>query len=164
MVQPLTCPSCGSQNNVVGQQFCGTCGARLPAFCPNCDAKLAQGQRFCETCGLEIVWAEHGPVAVWTRRQEASWFARHPNYILLLGLAIAILFATPLILLPDNATSLGWILLGIGILMYWSTAGWALAQKGQSLWHLCWILLGVIPIVGSLATLIIWLSLENRRA
>lgn len=165
MAQPLACPSCGSQNNVVGQQFCGTCGVRLPAFCPNCDARLSPNQSFCGTCGSEMVWAEHGPIAVWTRKRKEIWFPRHPNWAIALGVIIAIVFAIPLmmsdIVLSDPSPA--FILLAIGGCIYWGIAGWALKQKGQSLWHLCWILLGVIPVIGSLITLAIWLNLENRR-
>lgn len=53
MQQTFPCPKCGAQS-VVGQQFCGACGARLDSSCPWCGLEQAPGQRFCTGCGIML--------------------------------------------------------------------------------------------------------------
>jgi len=66
MQQKMICPRCGGQNPV-GQQFCGTCGARLfgpqqtqgsqPIYtCPGCGQTVPSGLRFCGNCGTSLNW------------------------------------------------------------------------------------------------------------
>jgi hypothetical protein len=64
-LQTPVCPTCGSQNPC-GQQFCGTCGARLLGdkpqadkdqqtySCPECGQAVAQDAKFCGRCGTSL--------------------------------------------------------------------------------------------------------------
>lgn len=76
MEQKVKCLNCGSENSAA-QQFCGVCGAKLPAAlaqptmvsqqkikCPNCGSQNLAGQQFCGTCGARLVeMAAPSPVA-----------------------------------------------------------------------------------------------------
>jgi uncharacterized protein CbrC (UPF0167 family) len=60
MEQTVKCLSCGS-SSPAGQQFCGTCGAKLGGevqpqaiTCPNCGSQSPAGQQFCGTCGARL--------------------------------------------------------------------------------------------------------------
>ncbi len=60
MEQTVKCASCGSESRA-GQQFCGTCGAKLvtelpqqKVKCPNCGSQNLAGQQFCGTCGTRL--------------------------------------------------------------------------------------------------------------
>ena len=169
MQESFPCPVCGLQN-AIGQQFCGTCGASLIIGCPYCGVGIPPASTFCTNCGAPLGWGtQHRMSGVQAppREQQRSWLSEHPNWALIFGVVIVILFTLPLVFLPteasDNAFALSYILLAAGACIYWAIAGWALRQKGQRLWHLAWILLGIIPAIGSLVTLAIWLGLENRR-
>lgn len=76
--QTSVCSSCGKQNPW-GQQFCGTCGARLfggqqQAYglqqtysCSKCGQAVAQGVNFCGSCGTPLNW----PAQKQPQQQEA---------------------------------------------------------------------------------------------
>ena len=51
----IKCPNCGSLN-LKGNNFCGKCGARLPApkICPNCQLQSFYND-FCTNCGTKLV-------------------------------------------------------------------------------------------------------------
>jgi len=68
MQQMSVCPSCGRQN-IVGQQFCGTCGTRLFGVgqqqtympqqmysCPTCGQPVAYGVGVCGNCRTLFNW------------------------------------------------------------------------------------------------------------
>src|SRR5579864_67238 len=49
----MQCPRC-KYDNLIGQQFCGECGARLAASCSSCGASNPPGQKFCGSCGTAL--------------------------------------------------------------------------------------------------------------
>ena len=65
--QTFICPRCSGQNPA-GQQFCGTCGARLfrqqqQAYgpqqmysCPKCGQAVPNDLKFCGSCGTQLNW------------------------------------------------------------------------------------------------------------
>jgi DNA-directed RNA polymerase subunit RPC12/RpoP len=60
MDQKVVCQKCGSEN-AAGLQFCGTCGAKLPAVaqkgeiaCPACGFQNPPSQHFCGNCGVKL--------------------------------------------------------------------------------------------------------------
>jgi class 3 adenylate cyclase/tetratricopeptide (TPR) repeat protein len=50
---PLTCPSCGAQNED-GRKFCGDCAARLSVTCPACGTANAPTAKFCGECAAPL--------------------------------------------------------------------------------------------------------------
>ena len=60
MQQEISCPKCGAQN-LAGQQFCGSCGAKLAietprqtVTCSKCGSQNPTGQQFCGVCGAKL--------------------------------------------------------------------------------------------------------------
>ena len=49
----MTCPSCGTQNEV-DRKFCGECGAKLALACAACGAANTPGMKFCGECGVPL--------------------------------------------------------------------------------------------------------------
>lgn len=153
------CPRCGATTMLEEDtQFCTGCGISLVAPCPRCNTPVPPRYRYCQKCGMDL---GEQPELVITSRP--SWIQRNPNILILLGVVIVMIIALPLMFYSDWGT-LGWVALGIGLLFYWGLSGCAIKMKGQSLGHLWWILLSFIPAIGSLATLVIWLSLSNKKA
>jgi Double zinc ribbon len=56
----MKCPRC-PQENPVGAQFCGQCGAQLDVLCFACQAPNPPANRFCHRCGQRLTTAA-GPV------------------------------------------------------------------------------------------------------
>src|SRR5215210_4733264 len=54
----MRCPHC-QHENLVGQKFCGECGARLETHCSTCGTVNPPGQKFCGECGERLA----GPAA-----------------------------------------------------------------------------------------------------
>lgn len=53
MQQATKCFCCDSLNNS-GQEFCGSCGARLLPVCPNCGSSRDPAARFCSNCSSQM--------------------------------------------------------------------------------------------------------------
>jgi len=56
----MKCPRC-PQENPVGAQFCGQCGAQLGVLCLACQKSNPPANRFCHGCGQRLTTAD-GPV------------------------------------------------------------------------------------------------------
>ena len=64
MEQKVICPNCGAEHDA-GQQFCGTCGGKLPSgaeksgiTCPACGFQNPPTQHFCGNCGTTLLAPE----------------------------------------------------------------------------------------------------------
>ena len=55
MQQMIQCYKCGSQN-VLGQQFCTTCGEKFNYKCPQCGSNINAGLKSCPGCSAELDW------------------------------------------------------------------------------------------------------------
>lgn len=63
------CPNCGAQS-VIGQRFCGTCGAPLVTGCPYCGVGVVPGARFCTNCGTYLAGGVQQRVGLGAYQQE----------------------------------------------------------------------------------------------
>lgn len=88
-----------------------------------------------------------------------DWFKEHLNWTLILGCVVMpnVLINIPLILLGQDALGTVGYLVWIGCVVVAAILVelWYLRQKGRSLWHCFWNMLGIVG-------LIILLNLENR--
>ena len=53
MTDTISCPSCGSENEV-GRKFCGECGNALAQVCPSCGTANSPTVKFCGECGTAL--------------------------------------------------------------------------------------------------------------
>ena len=68
MEQKVTCTNCGTEHGA-GQQFCGTCGGKLPGVaqkseitCAACGFQNPPTQHFCGNCGTKLQVTEEKKV------------------------------------------------------------------------------------------------------
>jgi len=77
MQQMFPCPRCGQQN-IVGQQFCGSCGEYFQYNCPNCNAIVNATLSTCPYCNTALYWPsqQSAPLAA----ESSTDYDRHMQH------------------------------------------------------------------------------------